>query len=76
MGRTKIAKGALLFFTGQTGAFSCTIRDVTNLGAGARLEGLNLLPLDFDLSFDNFRTIRKSKMVWREGDFAGVQFGD
>lgn len=53
----------------------CSISRVSG-DAGARLEGLNVLPLDFDLSFDNFRTIRKSKMVWREGDFAGVQFGD
>jgi len=37
-------------------------------------EGLSVVPLEFDLSFDNFRTIRKCKMVWREGDFAGVQF--
>ena len=37
---------------------------------------MNVLPLDFDLSFDNFRTLRKCKMVWREGDFVGVQFGN
>jgi hypothetical protein len=76
IGRTKIAKGALLFFAGQAGAFSCTVRDVTNRGARVRLEGLSVLPLEFDLSFDNFRTIRKCKMVWREGDFVGVQFGN
>ena len=57
-GRARINRGALLFFTGQTGVFSCTA-DVTNRGAGVRLEGLSVLPLDFDLSFDNFRTIRK-----------------
>ena len=74
IGRTKIAKGALLFFGGQAGVLSCTVRDVTNRGAGVRLEGLSVLPLEFDLSFDNFRTIRKCKMVWREGDFVGVQF--
>ncbi len=36
IGRTKIAKGALLFFAEQAGAFSCTVRDVTNRGAGVR----------------------------------------
>jgi hypothetical protein len=76
IGRTKIAKGALLFFAGQAGVFSCTVRDVTNRGAGVRLEGLSVLPLEFDLSFDNLRTIRKCKMVWREGDFVGVHFGN
>ena len=43
IGRTKIVKGALLFFAGQAGAFSCTDRDVTNRGAGVRLEGLSVL---------------------------------
>jgi hypothetical protein len=62
----------LLLFAGQTGAFSCCVRDVTNQGAGIRLEGLNVLPVDFDLSFDNFRTTRGSRVIWREGDFVGI----
>ena len=74
IGRTRINRNALFFFVGQTGVFSCCVRDVTNQGAGIRLEGLNVLPVDFDLSFDNFRTIRKSRMIWREGDFVGVEF--
>jgi len=74
IGRTRINRHALFFFAGQTGVFSCCVRDVTNQGAGIRLEGLNVLPVDFDLSFDNFRTIRKSRLIWREGDFVGVEF--
>ena len=74
IGRTRINRNALLFFAGQTSVFSCCVRDVTNQGAGIRLEGLNVLPVDFDLSFDNFRTIRKSRLIWREGDFVGVEF--
>jgi hypothetical protein len=74
VGRTVIDRNALLFFTGQTGVFSCCVRDVTNHGAGIRLEGLNVLPVDFDLSFDNFRTVRKCRLIWRDGDFVGVAF--
>ena len=74
IGRTRINRNALLFFVGQTGVFSCCVRDVTNQGAGIRLEGLNVLPVDFDLSFDNFRTIRESRLIWREGEFVGVEF--
>jgi hypothetical protein len=72
IGRTRINRSALLFFTGRTGVYSCCVRDVTNQGAGIRLEGLNVLPVDFDLSFDNFRTIRRCRLVWRDGDFVGV----
>jgi hypothetical protein len=73
-GRTLINRSALLFFKGQAGVFACHVRDATNHGAGIRLNGLNVVPLNFDLSFDNFRTIRTCLLVWRDGDFAGVAF--
>ena len=75
IGRTKISKGALLFFSEKTGVHSCTVRDVTNLGAGVRTQDdLKIVPLDFALSFDNFRTIRMCRLIWRDGDFLGVAF--
>ncbi len=74
VGRTKVAKSASLFFGPQRGVFGCSIRDVTNIGAGIRLHNINVLPPDFELSFDNFHTIRKCRLVWRQGDFTGVAF--
>jgi hypothetical protein len=74
IGRTLINRNALLFFRGQAGVFSCCVRDVTNSGAGIRLERLNILPVEFDLSFDNFRTIRECRLIWRDADFVGVAF--
>lgn len=74
IGRTKIAKGALLFFGESVGISSCTVCDVTNSGAGIRLQGLKILPLEFALSFDNFRSVRMCRLVWRQSDFFGVAF--
>ncbi len=74
VGRTQINRSALLFFHGQADVFACCVRDVTNSGAGIRLEGLNVLPVKFDLSFDNFRTVRACRLKWRESDFVGVAF--
>ena len=74
IGRTRIVKGALLFFSGQTGVRSCCVMDITNRGACIRTQDLALLPLNFELSFDNFRTIRRCRLVWRDGDFMGVAF--
>jgi hypothetical protein len=74
IGRTRIDRNALLFFVGRTGVFSCCVRDVTNHGAGIQLDGLNVMPMEFDLSFDKFRTIRKCRMIWRDGDFVGIAF--
>ena len=74
MGRTRINRNVLLSFVSLAGTFSCSVCDVTNSGAGIRLNGLNVIPLHFDLSFDNFRTIRKCRLVWRDGDLAGLAF--
>ena len=74
IGRTRIAKGASLFFNTQVGVRACFVRDVTNVGAGIRMHELPMLPLSFKLSFDNFRTARACRLIWRDGDFIGVAF--
>lgn len=74
MTRTMIAKDARLFFDEQRGVLTCRVQDVTNSGAGIELHNLNLLPLSFELSFDNFHTVRACRVVWRQGDFVGVAF--
>ena len=63
--RTTIAKDALLFFDAQRGVLTCRVQDVTNSGAGIELHSLNILPLNFELSFDNFHTIRECRVIWR-----------
>jgi hypothetical protein len=72
--RNVINRGALMFYAGTAGVETCTVRDVTNLGAGIRLHEAQIVPVDFDISFDNFRTIRKSRLIWRDGDFVGAAF--
>jgi hypothetical protein len=73
--RTRIAKGAVLFFSEQIGVRSCCVTDITNRGAGIHTEDLPpVLPPNFELSFDNFRTIRKCRLIWRDSAFVGVAF--
>lgn len=67
-------KSALLFFSGQTRVHACYVRDVTGIGASIRLQQLNLLPLTFLLSFDNFVSARTCHLRWRDGDFVGAAF--
>ena len=74
IGRTKITKGALLFFDQKIGISSCKVRDITNVGAGIRVQSLNVFPLTFELSFDNFRTVRMCQLIWRHREFLGVTF--
>lgn len=72
--RTPITTGALLYFGAQRGVFACGVYDITNAGARIRLNGLNVLPVNFDLSFDSFQTVRQCRLVWRDGDFVGAAF--
>jgi hypothetical protein len=73
-GRTVINRGALMFFTGQVIVHPCCVRDVTNDGAGIRLSGLSIVPSEFGISFDNFRTMRMCRLAWRANDFVGAAF--
>jgi hypothetical protein len=61
VGRTKIMKGVLIFFSKKAGVQSCTVRDVTNLGG----QNLQTMPPDLELSFDGFRTVRKCRLIRR-----------
>jgi hypothetical protein len=72
--RTRTSKAGSIFFGRQTDEPSCDVevRDVANGGAGIYKSGLSVLPLTFELSFDNLR--RKCRMVWRKGNFFGVTF--
>jgi hypothetical protein len=72
--RTTISKGALLFYDAQRGVLTCRVHDITNRGAAIELRDVNLLPPDFELTFDNFHTVRACRVIWRQGDFAGVAF--
>lgn len=63
--RTTISKDALLFFDAKRGVLTCRVQDVTNAGAGIELRSLNLLPLDFELSFDKFHT--SANAAWSGG---------
>jgi hypothetical protein len=70
----KSLKARCYFFNEKTGVHSCTVRDVTNLGAGIRAQNLQIIPLNFALSFDNFRTVRMCRLIWRQAEFLGVSF--
>jgi hypothetical protein len=74
IGRTKLAKSALLFFNRQTGVRSCGVTDITNAGARIRVHDMAVLPLTFEVTFDNFRTVRECRLIWRDGDFLGIAF--
>jgi hypothetical protein len=74
IGRTTISKRALMFFDAPRGIFACAVRNITNGGAGIQLRDLDVLPPSFELTFDNFHTVRRCRVIWQQGDLVGVAF--
>jgi len=74
--RTKITRNARLFFDEQRSVFACNVHDIAKGGAGIQLQDFLVLPLNFELTFDNFHNIHRCQIVWRRGDFVGVKFLD
>ena len=72
--RTATSQGVLLFFSAQRGVFTGEVCDLTRVGARVKLNGVNVLPPKFNVSFDNFRTVQKCRLIWRRGDFIGITF--
>jgi hypothetical protein len=72
--RTLINRDISIHFAGCNGVYACRVRDVTNRGAGIFLNGLSVLPFEFDISFDNCRTMCKCRLTLRDGDFVGAAF--
>ena len=74
VGRTTINRDVLMFFTGQDRVHASCVRDVTYHGACLKLNGLNIVPSEFGISFDKFCTMRRCRSIRRDGDFVGVAF--
>jgi hypothetical protein len=71
--RTVINRDGLLFFRGSSGVHTCCVLNITSDGAGIRLDRLNIVPFDLGVSFDNFRTMRRCRLIWRDGYFIGAK---
>lgn len=72
--RRWIYRDALLSIPRLRGVYSCGVRDLSYKGVGLRLNDLPLLPTQFDISLDGFRTTLACQLIWRDGDLAGIAF--
>ena len=62
----------MLFFRGE--ARTCVGYNVSQTSARLYSEGLKLLPTDFHVTFDGFRTVGKCRLSARYGDDLFVVF--
>jgi hypothetical protein len=62
----------LLFFCGEVR--TCVGYDVSQTSAELHSDLLGRLPPDFYVTFDDFLTVGKCRLVWRDRDNIGVAF--
>ncbi|MGY3412912.1 hypothetical protein ACVWZV_009078 [Bradyrhizobium sp. GM5.1] len=74
--RQSVWRDVLLSIAGHITSEPCLVRDLSVRGAGIQLNGLTILPTEFSISFNEFRTAHPCRLVWRQGDFIGVEFQD
>jgi hypothetical protein len=72
--RTRNHRSALISIPQLKHVHSCGVRDLSREGAGLRLAYLPLLPCEFKLTFDGFHNVLDCRLIWRDGDFAGIAF--
>jgi len=71
--RTRVLKGAKMIL-GKSSVIDCVARDLTNSGAGLEVPNTGGLPETLDLTLDAGHSIRRSRLVWRKLNKAGVEF--
>jgi hypothetical protein len=71
--RTRVLKGAKLRLR-NSAVIDCVVRDLTNIGAGVEVVNTMDLPEEMDLTFNDSRTLRPCRRVWRKINKTGVEF--
>ena len=72
--RTSVYLGGLLFFNGRLGVRGFRAIDSSDRGLKLHTHRHAILPITFVLTFDNFVTVQRCRLVWRRGDLLGAIF--
>ena len=72
--RQKTTNGALIFFGQEPGVFSCTLRDVNEIGIGLRLNDSEAIDGSFKITLDNFKSVQPCRVIWSRGRYIGATF--
>jgi hypothetical protein len=71
--RTRVLKGAK-FLLGKSSVRDCVVRNLTNAGAGVEVPNTIDLPEALDLTYNDGRSSRRCRLVWRKISKTGVEF--
>lgn len=70
--RRRVLKAGTIIFSDARA--SCTIRNISDLGAALEVAGPLGIPHEFNLTIDSDHTTRQCRVVWRTERRIGVKF--
>jgi hypothetical protein len=71
--RSRVLKSAIIQF--ECGAYSCVVRNFSEVGAALEIPYAALIPHEFELILDNDQMYRHCRVIWRKENRLGVRFG-
>ena len=74
--RTRMSRSAKIILPRRASMIHCTVQNITSGGACLKLANTYGLPETFELTFEQGRTRRACRVVWRTADQIGVAFED
>ena len=72
--RTRVSRSAKIILPRRAPMIHCTVQNITSGGACLKLANTYGLPETFELTFEQGRTRRACRVVWRTNDELGVAF--
>lgn len=72
--RTKVLKTGKIVSMDYKSVASCTVRDLSPLGAKVVYGGRTKVPAEFQLLLKSDWSIRDARVIWREDGVIGVEF--
>jgi hypothetical protein len=72
--RSRVCKGAKIVFNARSCVLDCTVRNISDVGACLVLATPVVLPPEFELTLDDFITLRYCRVMWHFDTRVGVVF--
>ncbi|WP_026379564.1 PilZ domain-containing protein [Afifella pfennigii] len=72
--RARALKGAKIVLNSRHSTIDCLVRDLSEDGAKLKVEDPLNVPESFELLMGADESLRRARVIWREGQFVGVKF--
>lgn len=72
--RTRVLRNAKIILDHRTSIISCTVKNLSSLGACLSVASTYRLPDTFELTFEHGRSRRLCRVIWRTNDKLGIAF--